>query len=507
MFFHKNGTGALWVLLAALMLTTGCDQEFKEVNDNPNEPTEVESEFLLRGITRKVSNAMVLESFLTGNIIAQTASKTLRVETETYDWGKKGGFPDTWFPLYEAANDARIMRETAVEEGNQIDEAVALIMEAYIFSILTDAYGDIPYEEALQGDAGEFFPSYTSQEVIYTDEEIGLLAKLQRANTLLSQVSEGSVQGDILFGGDRSMWRKFANSLRLRLLLHAVQAYPEAANEMAEIVGDPGQYPVFDSPMENATLEYLGSEPNQYPLRPPYKTGDFEAVVISQNLDTILTERQDPRLTVYARPTTTSLPDSISNEYSGQPTGFLPDNVPGGENSLLGYRYRNEDGEGSPAGRARGIFMTHAEVEFIKAEAAHEGYIGGDPQTFYDEAIASSMRYYQVSFDDTVVTKTVNSLNDYLSQPRVDLSGLSGQDRLDRITTQKWIALWFHGLEPWFDQRRRDYPNVFVQADRDYIQDQPPKRFPYPGQEQSLNAGNFPPDGSDFNAGMWQLGE
>lgn len=502
---------ALLLTGCLLMLHTACEENFDEANENPNEPVNSEPEFLLRGIIRKTSDAMVLESFLTGNIVAQTASKTLRVETEVYDWGKKGGFPDTWFPLYDAANDARNMRLSAQEEDETANEAVALIMEAYIFSVLTDAYGDIPYGEALAGDEENYFPSYTPQEDIYladaqgTPTSDGLLAKLKRANELLAQTSGASVDGDILFGGAPMMWRKFANSLRLRLLLHIAEVYPEAPQQMAQIINDPNQFPVFASSSENAALDYLGSVPNIYPLRPPYKLGDFEAVVISQNLDTALKNRQDPRLTAYARPVAGTANDTVADRYAGRPNGFLPDNAPGGEASLLGYRYRNEEGEGSPAGRAQGIFMSHAELEFIKAEAAHRGFINGNPEDFYNAGIRSSMAYYNVDFTDTVVTRTINDIDAYLNQPQVDLSNVSGNERLNRIIGQKWIALWFHGLEPWFDQRRTGYPNVVVQPNRDYITNEPPKRFPYPGQEQSLNGGNYPANGSDFQASIWQL--
>ena len=102
----------------------------------------------------------------------------------------------------------------AEEDGLSNNKAVALILKSWMFSLATDAYGDVPYSEAIQAKEGINYAKYDTQESIYQ----GILADLATANTLLSTGKDG-ISGDPLYSGDATKWRKLANSLRLRYLL------------------------------------------------------------------------------------------------------------------------------------------------------------------------------------------------------------------------------------------------------------------------------------------------
>ena len=159
------------------------------------------------------------------------------------------------------------------------------------FSQLTNAYGDIPYSEAIDGLNANFTPVYDTQESIYTD----LQARLTQATTKLN--ASGSIEGDILYQGDATLWTKFANSLRLRLLMYA-SAKTDVSDQFAQIVD---QDQIFSSNEEQATLDFLSSFPNQFPTL-PLKQGDFDAVAISVSAVNALQANNDPRLSRYARP-------------------------------------------------------------------------------------------------------------------------------------------------------------------------------------------------------------
>ena len=113
-----------------------------------------------------------------------------------------------------------IIIDKANENENSELLAAATIWRVYIFSYLTDLWGDIPYSEALQGLLGEegtITPVYDTQQDVY----IALIAELEAANSLLTNSSLNFGSGDLLFGGDPMAWKKFGNSLKLRILNRA----------------------------------------------------------------------------------------------------------------------------------------------------------------------------------------------------------------------------------------------------------------------------------------------
>jgi hypothetical protein len=174
--------------------------------------------------------------------------------------------------LYESLTDIHQVEVLANAEENQQMEGAALVTKVWIYATLTNAYGDIPYSQAIQGGADNFTPSYDSQDAIYED----LLATLDRAKGLLS--GAGSISGDIIYNGNAASWVKLANGLTMRLLMTAGDKISSAASKFATVANS-GQLMTKNS--ENATLTYLSGFPNQFPLI-PIKTGDFDAVAISK---------------------------------------------------------------------------------------------------------------------------------------------------------------------------------------------------------------------------------
>lgn len=484
-------------LLVTLVLAGACDEGFDEINTNPNQPEEVSPGSILPGIIRSSVNASVDQSYLVGNNIVQLTAKTLRVEVDIYNWNAFANI--TWFPFYEALRNVDALEEEALEANHQNYEGVALVMKSWIFSVLTDAYGDIPYSQAISADQDINFPVYDAQEDIYLGEN-GLLANLDRAADLLDPSGQ-ALEGDILYGGDVSKWIKFTNSLRLRLLMRVSEKEPQLAiNGIQQIVSE-GNYMM--SLEDNATLEYLNAFPNQYPLL-PLKTGDFDAVNIAERVVNVFQELNDPRLTVYARPRNAPIQPNESPVYRGLANGSGETT----ESSRLGYQYFDYPGHQTVADKADGIIMTNAETQFILAEAAEKGWINGEAEEFYRAGILSSMNYYGVSLPYTTTDgETINSFEDYYQQSEVDYE--QADNKLQRIGEQKWIALYFTGLEAWFDWRRTGYP-VLEPTPNNENNDQIPVRFIYPGQEQNLNQESYQaaldsqgPD--NVNTLMWLL--
>lgn len=491
------------ILILSIGLFSGCE-DLAEINENPNQPEDVTPDVLLTAATRTAVNSLVTESFLLGNNAAQLTAKTLRAEIDVYDWN---AFPTVWEEQKKAlANLGEMMnraRNISQETGNTTIEGVATVMEVFLFSVLTDAYGDIPYTEAITGTSdGDFFPSYDLQEDIYLGPN-GLLAELELANGLLDPAA-GAVGGDILFGGDIMKWKKFCNSLRLRLLMH-VSNKVDVSADFNQIVANE---PIMTSNDDNAVLVYLSNFPNEFPLI-PLKQGDFDAVVMSDRSVEVMLGYNDPRLGRYARP------DNILNLATEDPVFDGADN--GSENaslcdksgSRLGLAYYNYPGH-PIAAQADGLMMTWSEVEFLLAEAALKGWISADPATHYKNGIQASMDYYGVDY----ATFGWSNFEDYYANSGVAYD--AGEPL--KIWEQKWLALFFHGLEPYFEVRRWlaennfDWDAIpFVRPTCENVNDDMlPVRFPYPGEEQSLNTENYNEavgrlGSNSQNAKMWLI--
>lgn len=480
-----------------VMGISACEQ-FEDFNENPNEPTLVPADVLLPGAIRQSVNTAVDAAYLVGNNAAQLSAKTLRLEVDAYNWN---AFPSYWDGWYRSLTDVFEIERIAQTEGNEALEGAAIALRSWIFASLTNAYGDIPYFEAINGLENNFTPVYDPQEEIYAD----LLSQLERANTLLAS-GNGSINGDILFDGDAAQWRKFANSLRLRLLMYAHQQLSNADVQFASIVNEGA---IMERNADNATLTYTGSFPNEFPLV-NLKTGDFDAVGLAAASLSVMEQHGDPRLLRYARPN--------NEDFDNNPT-FIGAINGQGENctkdgaSRLGVQYYNYPGfttaaaEGLPM--AEGIIMTYAEVAFLLAEAAAKGWIDADVESLYRSGIAASMEYRQVD----LAPFGWSSFDDFYNNSGVAYSTVTD------IWEQKWLAMFFHGLDPYFEVRRwyvesgASFDGIpFLSASCGNVNnDRLPLRFLYPGQEQSLNAANYNDaidrmgGANSQNASMWLL--
>lgn len=466
-----------FVLLIMGLALTSCEN-FDELNENPNEPTVVSSDVLMTSAIRNSVNTMVNESFLLGNNAAQLTAKTLRTEVDAYNWN---AFPTVWEGMYGSLTDVFKIEEIAVSSENAPLEGVAIVLRSWIFSVLTNAYGDVPYFEAIRGEAQILTPAYTPQSEIYSD----LLSELERAESLLMRAEGGEITGDILFNGNANEWMNLANSLRLRLAMYANNQLGDEAQAIFEDVVASGRY--ISSNAENAALEYLNAFPNQFPLV-PLKSGDFEAVAISITTVEKFSEYDDPRLFRYARP-------SSEGNFGGAENGAGTEECSKG-GSLLGYQYYNVEQEGVPTAAqlgldmAEGIIMTYAEVEFLLAEAKAKGWdVPGDVESHYKAGVEASVNYHQSDFGDT----QWGSFEDFY-----DNSGIA-YNKVTDIWEQKWAALFFHGLEPYFEVRRWYFESDMSWDGIPFLNppcsnvnnDDLPMRFLYPGEEQSLNATNY----------------
>lgn len=492
-------------LIALLLIGIGGCEKLEDINVNPNQPESVNPDVLLPGAIRDISNTLVGHSFFIGNCASQLTAKSLRAEVDIYNWNSAPiiGVEPLWLGLYGALRDIQQIETVAQESGDDRLRAAALTLKAFAFHVLTDTYGDVPYSEALQAASnGVYFPKYDGQESIYTGLG-GLLALLDEAHALFESAGPGEIGGDILFDGNSELWQRFANSLQLRLLLHA-SAQTDVSSKFAEVAARP----IMVGTAHNAELVYTGSFPNEFPLI-PFKTGDFESVRFGEQAHAHLTLTNDPRLMQFARPTDATI-GSENEEYEGWING--QEGACDDSGSRLGYAYYDYPGHPTVSIKAKGVWMSYAELEFILAEGALNGWTADDAGMHYNNGITASMTDHGADPSDT----GLSDVAEFLAQPTVAFD-----NTLLRLREQKWVALWFHGMEGYFEVRRWyhaengnwDALPFLTPPCNNINNDLLPLRFLYPGEEQSLNNANYQTaiaglgGSNDFNAAMWLVSE
>jgi Starch-binding associating with outer membrane len=481
----------IFIPVLVVILSAGCTKDFADTNTNNNNPTGVTPDLLLSGIIKNMMDRQVNEAWGIGNIVAQYHAKIQFVNEDRYGWNEQNGI---WNTVY--GNYRNLQNIFTAVEGNESSPyyGVALILKSWMFSLATDAYGDVPYSEAGKAKTGGVYqPIYDKQEDIYT----GILADLKKANEVLATAST-TLNGDILYGGGATAimkWRKLANSLRLRYLLRLSKKKNVNA-EMQAIVGDAVNNPVFTSNADNAELKYLSAAPNQWPLYGS-RVGSFDEFRVSKTLSDRLSALNDSRLKVFGRPTQASVANGTP-EIKGVPNGLNDVDAlayNGGVQgvSRVGYTFAclvcNDNNQAPPdAAAPRALLMTYAELQFILAEAKQKSIITtGDAATYYSNGINANFSYWQ-SVVPAAYNLDVSMPAGYLTQPTVELTG-TNEERLAKIALQKWIALYFNGLEAWFDWRRTGMPAI-IPGPANLNNNKVPVRYIYPLSEQSLNTAN-----------------
>ncbi|GEO22440.1 hypothetical protein CQA01_29740 [Cyclobacterium qasimii] len=474
-----------------------CDKDFEEVNKNPNSPEQVPSSLLLPNIIRNAASESAGQAWGIGNVVMQYTAKIQFTNEDRYNWGPEG---DPYNIYYNSLRDVNNVIEISGELGENNYVGVALVVKSLMYAFMTDAYGNLPYTEATSAKEEINYPKFDSQEVIYE----GIIQDLELANEILGTSTE-SVDGDILFQGDLMKWKKFANSLRLRALLRISDKKDPTAG-MQEIVSNPTQFPIFEGNEDNAALQHLQDVPNQHALYTT-RSGSFDEYRLSTTVESYLKGMKDNRLYAYFQPTNNSGAGLIGEEedYAGVPNGLADEDAvgysPTGDPELGGSNHISRVGvffsclacsdDASPIGY-QSLFMTYSEVQFILAEAKEKGYIEtGDAATYYENGIRSSFDYYESRLRVANLGEIADVLQpeeSYFTQNSVEYSG-SSEEKLEKIGTQKWLSLFFNGLEGWFDWRRTGIPEINP-GPAAYISTVP-VRFMYPTGVQALNKQNY----------------
>lgn len=460
------------MLVVAAMLF-GCTNDFDEINSNPNNLTKAPAENVLGNVIRRVvGTTQNTAGFGISAHWTQHIANFVFPDSDIYR-PRDSNVGSVWSELYSRVLiNAQILIDDAKKDSRPNMQAIATVLRVYAFQTATDLWGDVPYSKALQGfdsetgQVGTLNPAYDKQQDIYT----GLIAELKAANALFDASTDPITKGDFLYGGNIAQWKKFCNSLLLRLYIRISKADPATAQTgIAEVLSNPTQFPIFDSNSDDAQMAYVDESGQRNPLIQGYNSNINGGP--SKTLIDYLVARNDPRLAIYANPTKESK-DAGTPEYVGQPSGG--DLLAQSKVSLLGDAFVGN--LASPL-----YLQTYAEVLFIIAEAANNGWNTGSwtAKQAYEEAITQS------------VAKHSGTLGTYLTEANVNFDNAATTEaKAQLIAEQKWVALFMQGNEAYAEQRRTDFPALTEVPKSAFPGKGLPVRLFFPSSEAAVNTAN-----------------
>lgn len=491
--------------LAVLFVLSGCDDTLTSFNENPNQPINADPNNLLANGQRDIHYNLYDDAMLTSD-----ASLYAQYTTQNFYPDQYASIDYDWSDVYSALNDLEeakaVSREGDVSNAANL-EAVAIITQVWTFQILTDAYGSIPFTEALK-ESENPSPAYTPQSEIYP----ALVDSLDKALSIMNPGGE-IPSGDLVYSGDMSAYEKLANGLKLRIAIRMSDRDSEMAETIISDVVDTGT--TLQSNEENAYFQFGTSATHRntfYENRFVLGRDDYDMserfIEAMQQYDAA----DDPRLDAYAEQTSNSSPpcEDGSREYAGFPFELeqaAAQGIQGSRPTCVASRPEAWWLAGpSGNGDAYSPIMYYDEVLFIKAEAAEKGYISGAPEDYLAQAIEASIDFYgeeteaDISSSDAQTQAYVDAVVD-------EYSSASGEEWRDILGEQKWIAFYLQNIQGWITWRRLDFdewigPPAGGVAGGELGGGYAPVRVTYPESEFNLNLANVEEAANDQFGGV-----
>lgn len=501
---------ALLVMFPMILGTTGCSH-FEDMNMDPTSSTDMDPNLQLPTIQLlQTNNHQEWHRYFIypGGFMQQWAGDWATVEYGGKAKKNSSYMEQMWNKYYPGIvkNVVDMVERTKDDPAKVNINAVSRIMKVYIFSKLTDMYGDIPYFGAGTGYyTGVLNPVYDKQEEIYND----FFEQLSLASGALSNEKD-PVLYDAFFDGDIDKWRKFANSLHLRLAMRLIKADPEKARAEAEKAIEAGVMTgysdicyILHEDVANSNNDYdTGNGVSNRLLDSP-KESQFR---LTTELISYMEDSSDPRIPMYGgsylndvarTDVTQEIYEAHGNSYKPMTVGaykwtweeWLPtitvtkDDV---EYEVPGSYQKLQPSKLITAYDAPYIHMSYAEVQFLLAEAAFRGWTtGGTAEDHFAKGLAAAveqMRLYGAEINADEVDAFVAA------------NPLTPGNELEQINAQLWVLHFLNPFESWANWRRTGYPDLTFynywpgenQSDGEI-----PRRMQYPLDEQIKNAENY----------------
>ncbi len=466
----KNIINIKSLLLTCLVLlsTTACDDDFAKLNTNPNQNSDLDIGFqFARSMISSTNNRF---EYWRSNLIYPTA--LVQQAGQTWWTGNTYGVNDqwarAWWERYYTDFGKNIVDLIERVDGD-VDVntlSAARIWRVHLFQRVTDLYGDAPWFQAGKGFTEQVFtPEYDAQELIYAD----LLKEVTEAVAAFD-TGKRAIQGDIIYNGDIDMWRKFGNSLRLRMgmRLSGVDAATAQAEVTAAfnggVISSLDEQPVMQHDNMQGNGNSAVVQADHFRLMQPF---------VQHMVDT-----SDPRLLIYSGVYDGGVKQDVPMaDFVGMPVGAQTNEDNEARINLDHFRDNT----------VPYIHFRYAEVELILAEAALRGWIGTDPADHYNNAVRAGMKMWEIYPGNPTVADA--DIDTYLAGNPYD--GSSFDSGMNSIHMQFWVTMFMNGFESYANWRRVRIPVLSPSASPFRSIDTIPLKMPYPTRESGDNEENF----------------
>ena len=507
------------IIVFSMIVITAC-KDLTELNDNPNavEPDHADPNILVTTVISNTST-MYLESFgydKFAGVMQHCQKDAWYSDFNDFDWSSS-----SWGGIFEIlrTNELLINISSENDEFYSFHHGVGLVMKAFLFGLITDMWGDVPYTEALQGNGEYMTPKYDSQKDVY----ISIINDLKESLHYFVKSAALEANSDILYYGNMEKWKKFANSLMLRYYMRVSNKMPNYAREgFAEVVNSGN---IFTSMDDDAAIEYLGNNmQDSWPFNLVYddtQGSNYRRIKACDTFVKTLKGFNDPRIKFWFNKieVQTKLSDTVTvngaiykidgkqvrvyhpdstqytayvdtaSDYVGIPPNLLTpeaynlNNAPPQSSynkfvSFLNDQFKEPKGEFLKA-----RMLTYSEVSFLLAEAALKGWISGESvETYYYNGIRASINMWGEAEE--------SDIDDWMANQEGVTWGTGTWDEpLEQLIEQKWIASWTYQTESWLDCLRTGYPKLsFGPGAR---QPHLPYRYMYGSDDISYNNENY----------------
>jgi hypothetical protein len=415
----------------------------------------------------------------------------------------EGDYPNTVVNIVDAVEN------TKNDPTKTNLNAICRIMKVYIFARLTDLYGDIPYSEAGRAYTGGISqPKFDKQKDIYDD----FFKELSEASAQLDPTKD-AVSREVIYNGDISKWKKFANSLHLRLAMRLVKVDPDKAKTEAQAAYSAGVFTSNDDiamtrheDFVNTTGDFRGNAVNSSSMR-----SEANVVRVTSTMVDLMKKTNDPRLTritanylaynpaldanIFQRKDVTEQVRDKINIVGMTPGQYLYSawwvpainiDVPGRGTVKLANDYQTSQYANFLLRFNAPFFHeTYAEVEFLLAEATVRWglNLGGTAQSHYEKGMRAAVEQLQLYPGAPAIP---SSEIDTFIQNNLLQTGTE----IQQINEQMYFALMFNAPEGYANWRRTGYPVLVPAITAESQTTAIPRRFEYPLSEKSQNAVN-----------------
>lgn len=484
-----------------VLLLTSCTKDFTKINTDPNGvPNALPQQLLAPALVGVVSNNMYRNRDFNNELMQVTVNQsdddaaifryeyrnTISVYLYNALYTQLTNFKD----IYTIAGQPLTL--------NKSYQGISLICQAWTYSMLTDTYGDVPYFKSnLSRDSSIYEPPFDRQKDIYLD----IFKQLENANTLLATGTAITGASDPVYYGNIAKWRKFGNSLYLRLLLRLSGKGEVSADVIAKIkdIVDTraSTYPIMASNDDSAVLRWTGGA-----YVSPYQTvreQDWRTPAIGDFFISHLVNWNDPRISTSTYGTSGFNRWGIAqgpNGFAGVPSGYLA----GTGAPKQSYFYSNTSAVSLQTDQSTGLIMNYAELQHILAEASVKGFITtGTAQTYWETGVLSGITFWLPTWPNPpaagapAVPTTINTkeFRDYLVAADISWNNsLSLDDKMEKIHLQKYYALFLEDMQQWFEYRRTGHP-ILPKGPGLRNGGVMPARMTYPVYVQSANPTNY----------------